>query len=109
MLSGVAVESRPSRLEAWGPRPLPPRDPMTGRSVQLEPFAPDRHAADLYDAYVEDGEGAVWRYALSGPFATREDYVAHARAQMTGDDPMFFAIIDLADGRVAQGHRGYVD
>jgi RimJ/RimL family protein N-acetyltransferase/ribosomal protein S18 acetylase RimI-like enzyme len=82
-------------LTGWTTRPRPPLSPIEGRLVRVEPFDIDRHARDLFEAYRLDTEGALWRYLPYGPFADLEAYRAHARAVMSGEDPLFHAIIDL--------------
>ena len=72
---------------------------MQGRYVRLEPFDLDSHAADLFEAYRIDTEGALWTYLPYGPFADLADYQAHARGLMSGEDPFFHTIIDLSTGK----------
>jgi hypothetical protein len=44
-------------LRNFTPRPLPPREPMEGRFVRLEPLDATRHGDDLYAAStVSDAE-----------------------------------------------------
>src|SRR3954469_8516060 len=52
----------------WTPRALPPRSPMEGRFCRMEVLDPERHAAELYDANVEDQDGRSWTYLGYGPF-----------------------------------------
>jgi RimJ/RimL family protein N-acetyltransferase len=83
----------------WTPRPLPPRTVMDGRWVRLEPFSVASHAADLHAAFAEDETGDLWRYRDVGPFAEEGAFAAYAEKAMTGDDPLFFAILDKESGR----------
>ena len=48
-------------LPGWTPPPLPPRDPMTGRYVRVEPID-ERFAADLHAANLHDVDGRNWTY-----------------------------------------------
>ena len=91
-------------LPGWAPPPAPPREPMEGRFCRLEPLDPDRHAADLFAANAADADGRSWTYLAYGPFRTLSDYRAWMGATCLGDDPLFFAIIDKADGK-AGGRR----
>lgn len=84
------------RVEGWAPRPRPSRAPMEGRLCRLESLEAPRHAEALFEANALDAEGRAWTYLPYGPFATLEDYVAWMRSVEAGDDPLFFAIIDLA-------------
>ena len=88
-------------LPGWTPPPKPPREPMAGRFCRLEPLDPDRHAAALFAANADGGEVKNWTYLPYGPFRTLADYRAWMAASCLGDDPLFFAIIDLADEQPA--------
>ena len=87
-------------LGDWAPPPLPPRDPIEGRYVRVEPidqrFASDLHAANLHDT---DGRG--WTYLPYGPFASEAGYRQWMTAACFGADPLFHAILDRAAGRAA--------
>src|SRR5215470_5170197 len=88
-------------LPGWAPPPAPPREPMQGRYCRLEPLDPDRHAEALFEADAADAEGRSWTYLAYGPFPTLSDYRDWMCATCLGDDPLFFAVIDLVDSRPA--------
>src|SRR5215475_10515063 len=88
-------------LPAWSPPPAPPREPMQGRYCRLEPLDPDRHAAALFEADAPDADGRSWTYLAYGPFRTLSEYRGWMGATCLGDDPLFFAILDMADGKAA--------
>ena len=83
----------------WTPRPAPPRTPMEGRLCRLEPLSAAAHANSLYEAFAEDREGRNWTYLSYGPFDTAEGYRAWVESVQSGDDPLFYAIVDLAAAR----------
>lgn len=85
----------------WRERPHPPRTAMTGRHCVVEPLQPGIHAADLYQAYMEDTEHRGWTYMPYGPFHTFEAYRGWLESYCIGDDPLFHAIIDLKTSRAA--------
>ena len=85
-------------LSGWTPPPLPPRAPLAGRYVRLEPLAPD-HAAGLFAAFAEDAAGAMWRYLPHGPFADPAGFRAWLDAARLLHDPLHFAI-RMGDGRL---------
>ncbi len=85
-------------LPGWTPPPRPVRDPLQGRYCRLEPLDPDRQAAALFTASAADETGRSWTYLPYGPFRTLPDYRDWMRTHCLGDDPLFFAIVDLADG-----------
>lgn len=86
-------------LPGWTPRPRPPRTPMQGRLCRLEPVEADRHARALHEAYAEDADGRNWTYLPYGPFPSAEAYAAAIQSVEDLDDPVFFAIVDLAAER----------
>lgn len=100
-MSTAAADSPPGGpLAAWTARPAPPRTPMEGRWARLEPFSVEAHASGLFAVFSEDRGGDLWRFRDVGPFADEVAFTAHARAAMTGDDPLFFVIRDATDGLV---------
>ena len=80
---------------------------MEGRFSRLEPVHPDRHAADLFAADAADADGRSWTYLAYGPFRTLSDYRTWMCATCLGADPLFFAIIDTAEGK-AVGVASYL-
>lgn len=91
----------------WTPRSRPPRTPLVGRFVRLEPVDPARHADELFDANGRDEAGRMWTYLPYGPFSAVADYRAFLEKTCLGDDPLFHAIIDLGTGR-AVGIASYL-
>jgi RimJ/RimL family protein N-acetyltransferase len=88
----------------WRPPPRPPRAGLAGRHVRLEPLAPD-HAGALHAAL--SGADAVWTYLPYGPFDTKQGYAQWIATNAAGQDPLFFALVDLASGR-AGGVASYL-
>jgi RimJ/RimL family protein N-acetyltransferase len=84
-------------VPGWTPPPRPSRDPMEGRYARLEPLDPEAHAAGLFEANREDDR--IWTWLPYGPFASLEAYRGWMEGVALGDDPLFFAVIDLATGR----------
>lgn len=82
----------------WVPPPRPPRDAFEGRYVRLEPLSV-AHAADLHAA--NSADDAIWDYMPYGPFGTESDYAAWVGSVEAGDDPVFYALLDLGTGRAA--------
>ncbi|MEZ5752975.1 MAG: GNAT family protein [Paracoccaceae bacterium] len=85
-------------LSTWVPPRLPERQVLQGRYVTLEPLSRD-HAADLFAAYAEDAQGAMWRYLPVGPFADLNGYLGWVDGARLGFDPLHLAI-RMADGRL---------
>lgn len=83
-------------LSDWSPPPRPSRESLTGRFCRVEPLETTRHAAALFAADALDTEGRSWTYMAYGPFASLADYRAWMDSYGSGDDPLFFAIVDGA-------------
>ena len=85
-------------VESWrgAQRPIPVT--VDGRYCRLEPLRPG-HADGLFEAYSTDGEGLVWDYLPYGPFSSPDDFSAFLTKSCLGEDPLFYAIIDLASDR----------
>ncbi|MEX2173795.1 MAG: GNAT family protein [Pirellulaceae bacterium] len=88
-------------LAGWTAPPRPPREAIEGRFCRLEPLDPDRHAAALFAANAADEQGQSWTYLPYGPFPTLASYRDWMSGKCLGDDPLFFAIVDRADGQPA--------
>jgi len=93
-------------LPDWQPSTVPPRAPIPGRLVSLEPIDLDLHCADLFDAFALDTDGHNWTYLPHGPFADIDAFGTWMAATCFGDDPLFHAIIDTSSGR-AVGFASY--
>src|SRR3546814_12238114 len=72
---------------------------MEGRFCRLEPLDPDRHAADLFEAYADDRDGRMWTYMTHGPIKDLPELSGWMRAPCLGDDPLVPAIVDGATGK----------
>jgi RimJ/RimL family protein N-acetyltransferase len=85
-------------LPGWRPPPRPARETITGAFCRLEPLDPGRHASALFAATAERAEEKNWTYLPYGPFRGLSDYRKWMEASCLGEDPLFYAIVDLADG-----------
>lgn len=81
-------------LDGWTPRQRPGRVTLEGRYCTLEPLDAARHAADLYAAYAQAGDGRDWTYMAVGPFADEASYAQYAQGAAASPDPLHFAVID---------------
>lgn len=88
-------------LPDWTPRPRPPRVALEGRYCRIEPLDPARHAAELFAANGEAPDERLWTYLPHEPFATLESYREWQERMAVSEDPLFFALRDLADGKAA--------
>lgn len=94
-------------VTGWQAPLRPARMSMQGRYCRLEPADPDGHAADLYEANALDADGRMWTYLPYGPFASLAAYRAWMTPACATEDPLFFAIVDLASGK-ASGLASYL-
>ena len=85
-------------VTGFTPPPAPGLAVIAGHFAQLERLDPDRHAADLLQAN-QDGD-QVWDYLGYGPFAQLQDYRDWQAQMAASSDPVFYAIRDLASGRI---------
>ena len=93
-------------LPGWTPPPIPPREPMTGRHVALEPLHLD-HADALFEAFARDLDDRAWTYLPYGPFASRAAFHDWVAANAVTTDLVLFAICPGPDRRPA-GIAGYL-
>jgi RimJ/RimL family protein N-acetyltransferase len=110
-------------VENFKPAKHPKNAQISGNTVILEPIDISKHARELFDAYSEDKEGAIWDYLPYGPFSNFEKYAEWLSSITSEDDPTLFAIvrtsdnkavgvaaylrINQADGSVEVGHLNY--
>lgn len=83
----------------WKPPQPPARTPMEGRFCRLEPLDANAHAEALHAANILNTDGSLWTYMAYGPFATLAEYKKWVEASARGNDPLFFAIVDLESGK----------
>jgi RimJ/RimL family protein N-acetyltransferase len=86
------------------PARRPARTPLQGAFVRLEPVDPSRHQIGLF---VAAGEPEIWQYLPYGPYADEAALAAKLEADAASEDPLYYAIIDLRDGR-AGGEASYL-
>lgn len=94
-------------LPQWKAPPHPAHAVLNGRYCRLEALHPARHAADLRAANALDADGSGWTYLSYGPLVTPEDYHDWMRKACADDDPLFYAIVNLADEK-AVGVASYM-
>ena len=88
-------------LSNWTPRPRPERVVLEGRYVRLEPLDAARHGDGLFEASSVEDADARFRWLPDLPPAKPADMQAWLSKAATSSDPMFFAVIDKASGKVA--------
>ena len=78
----------------WQECAFPPRSNMTGKWCRVERLVPEKHAEELFAAYVKQRNDQDWTYLQYGPFERFDDYQRWLTKTCTGDDPLFHTIIE---------------
>jgi len=88
-------------LNNWQPRPRPERKVLEGRYVRLEPLDAAKHGDGLFDAStVVDADGR-FAWLFENPPQTRAEFQTWLEKVAASQDPLYFAVIDIATGKVA--------
>ena len=87
-------------LSSWTPRAPVERHIIEGRYVHLEPLAPALHGDQLFEAGAGPEAERLWRYLLDGPYPDRASFEEWLSRAASTDDPLFFIVRNLANGRV---------
>jgi RimJ/RimL family protein N-acetyltransferase len=87
-------------LKNWQPRPRPERFVLEGRYVRLEPLAA-QHGDGLYEAATVADAGQRFRWLFENAPDDRAAFDTWLEKSSASQDPLFFAVIDKASGRIA--------
>lgn len=87
-------------LPGWQPAPRPRPCAQVGRYAALEPLREAAHGDALFAASTGPEAAARFRYLFDEPPRDRTALAEWIVAREGLDDPMFFAVIDRATGRV---------
>jgi len=88
-------------LKNWTPRPRPERKLLEGQYVRLEPLSAARHGDGLYEAATAGN--ADERFLWLGEYTpeSRDAFQPWLERVEASEDPLYFAVIDKATGKVA--------
>lgn len=86
-------------MTAPQPAQTPSRVVLDGRYARLEPLAPG-HADDLFAASSVPDAGTRFTWLFESPPTSPSDMEAWVAKVAAQDDPMLFAVVDKATGRV---------
>ena len=67
---------------------------MSGIWCRVEILVPEKHAEELYAAYVKQRHDQDWTYLPYGPFEHFDGYQSWLTKTCSGDDPLFHTIIE---------------
>ena len=83
-----------------GPARTPERIVLEGRYARLEPLDSARHRDGMYASSTPPDGAARFRYLSDPPPDSRATFDAWLAGAAASADPLFFAVIDRASGRV---------
>lgn len=89
-----------TNLQNWTPRSRPQRLVLEGRYVKLEPLDAARHGDALYEASRTEDRADRFRWLYDDPPENRVDFQSWIEAAAASVDPMHFAVIDRASGKI---------
>ncbi|OHV19072.1 N-acetyltransferase [Rhizobium sp. RMa-01] len=85
----------------WTPRPRPDVQALEGRFVGLEKLDPETHTHGLFDASVQPDGDERFRWLPDVPPTDRDVFRTWVEKSAASEDPLFYAVIDKASGKVA--------
>jgi RimJ/RimL family protein N-acetyltransferase len=88
-------------LSQWTPRQRPEREPMEGRYVRLEPLDAARHGDGVFEASSTPDKDSRFRWLYDHAPQDRADFQPWLDKAAASEDPLYFAVIDKASGRIA--------
>ena len=83
-----------SPVSDWKECALPPRTAMSGKWCLVEILDTEKHAEELFAAYVKKRNDQDWTYLPYGPFDRFENYLKWMKNACSGKDPLFHVIKD---------------
>lgn len=83
-----------SSLKQWKKCPRPSAIPMIGKYCTVTQLEPLVYAESLYQVFSAANDESNWTYLLYGPFKDLGDFKKWLTAECTGEDPLFYVIID---------------
>ncbi len=88
-------------LTQWVPRTKPSTKALEGHFVRLEKLDPARHADGLFDASAQPDGEERFRWLPDVPPTDRDVFRSWVEQSSKSEDPIFFAVIDKATGKIA--------
>ena len=79
----------------WKKCQMPTRSMISGSWCRVEVLDAEKHKKDLFNAYLKNHDYSDWTYLQDGPFDSIEEFECWLKQAITGNDPVFYAIIDL--------------
>jgi RimJ/RimL family protein N-acetyltransferase len=86
-------------VEGWSEARRPERTALAGRYCRIEPIEVERHAAALYDAYMQAPDSRDWTYLFYERPASVDLLRGYLQNLAASVDPLHYAVVDLASMR----------
>jgi RimJ/RimL family protein N-acetyltransferase len=94
-------ENEMTGFSNWIPRPTPQRVVMEGQYVRLVPLSARQHGDELYVAATAGDAEDRFRWLFENTPSSRSDFEVWLEKVEASLDPLYFAVIDKASGKVA--------
>ncbi len=88
-------------LKNWQPVPRPERKVLEGRYVRLEPLSADKHGDGLFTVADASDADDRFRWLFESRPESRAVFQTWLEKVEASQDPLFFAAIDKASGKIA--------
>ena len=88
------------RLEEWNGVARPERVTLEGRYARLEPLEAQLHGASLFEAVGQHEDAHRFHFLFDDPPADCTALTVWIERVSASDDPLFFAVVDRATGKV---------
>jgi RimJ/RimL family protein N-acetyltransferase len=88
-------------LKNWTARPFPERKVLEGTYVRLEPLNVEKHGDGLFEASSVPDADQRFTWLFDHAPASRAEFQPWLEKAAASADPLFFAVIDKATGKVA--------
>lgn len=86
-------------VPGWTARARPPRTPMVGRYVSVEPLSLQKHASSLFQAYSQAPDARDWTYLLVERPESEAAFQAYVTRLSESTDSLHHAIVDRESGQ----------
>ena len=94
-------------MSGWTPRQKPGRVVLDGRYARLEPLDTERHGKELFSVSQVPDADDKFRWLAENPVDDEAAFLAWVKKSEASEDPLYFAVVDKASGKVA-GRQTYM-
>ena len=94
-------------MSGWTPRQKPGRVVLDGLYARLEPLDTERHGKELFSVSQVPDADDKFRWLAENPVDDEAAFLAWVKKSEASEDPLYFAVVDKASGKVA-GRQTYM-